>query len=692
MRSGEAVKFKVLTTADTPARELSDADARRQAARVEAIARAQHELAVSDADEQALTARIAEMAQDVLAADGAAFGVLEGNGLRVRSVYGVALDQVGTLVPLEGSLSGLTVCSQRILRSDDVDTDRRVHRTVPPQPWKSIMCAPLRQRQETVGVISVMSLQPGFFTQADETALELLAESLGAVLQRRRHAAQLAASESQYKSLFIDNPQPMCVYDPGTLKFLAVNAAWVAQYGRSEAEFLAMSIEAMRPPEDVEAWRREMAAKPLVGPARRRGRHQRKNGEVIHVDTFSNDILFEGRAARLVLAIDITEQLDASDGLRRSEARFRALTELSVDWYWEQDAQFRFIAIEGGGSTYPPGLLPPGQILGKARWELEDTEADEDAWVQHRAQLERHEPFRDFVVRRRIADGSVRQLALAGVPVFDGQGRFTGYRGVGRDITDQRRAQDEIARLNAELEERVGLRTAQLEAANAELEAFSYSIAHDLRSPLTSIDGFSHSLDELCSPALGEQGRHYVRRIRAGVRQMSELTDAMLSLAQLSRVRLRWEPVDLAEIARKVFAQLREGEPHREGTLETPSRLPAHGDPRLLAQVVANLVGNAWKFSAHKPIASIRFGCTKQDAGDPVYFVADNGAGFDMAHASRLFGAFQRLHSPSEFDGTGIGLALVQKIVTRHGGRIWAHAVPGRGATFYFTLADEPLT
>ena len=691
MRSGEISKFQVFTGTDGTVARLTDADARRQAARVDAIARAQHELAISDADEEALTGRIAEMAQRLLAADGAAFGAFEPEGVRVRSVYGIALDQVGTLAPLEGSLSGLTACSQQILRCDDVDSDPRVHHASPHPPWKSIMCAPLRQGHDSVGVISVMSLQRGYFTHADETALELLAESLGAVLQRRRHAAELAASESQYRSLFTDNPQAMCVYDPVTLKFLAVNAACVAQYGYTEAEFLGMTIDAMRTPEDLENWRQQIMARPLVGQARRRTRHRRKNGDVIHVETFSNDILFHDRPARLVVATDITEQLNASNDLHRSEARFRALTELSADWYWEQDDQFRFIAIDGGGSKYPPGLLPPGEMLGKTRWDLEGTEADEDVWARHRAQLLRHEPFRDFVVQRRVADGSVRLLNLAGTPVFDEQGRFAGYRGVGRDITDQRRAQDEIARLNAELEERVRLRTAQLEAANAELEAFSYCIAHDLRSPLTSIDGFSHSLDELCTPALGEQGRHYVRRIRAGVRQMSELTDAMLSLAQLSRVRLRWEAVDLAEIARGVFTQLREGEPHRQGALETPPHLPAHGDPRLLGQVVANLVGNAWKFSAHKPVAPIRFGCTERGDGERVFFVADKGAGFDMTHASRLFGAFQRLHSPSEFDGTGIGLALVQKIVMRHGGRIWADASPGEGATFYFTLADEPV-
>jgi light-regulated signal transduction histidine kinase (bacteriophytochrome) len=243
--------------------------------------------------------------------------------------------------------------------------------------------------------------------------------------------------------------------------------------------------------------------------------------------------------------------------------------------------------------------------------------------------------------------------------------------------------------LNAELEERVRLRTAQLEAANAELEAFSYSIAHDLRSPLTSIDGFSHVLGELAAESIGDQGRHYLERIRAGVRQMSDLTDAMLSLARLSRVNLKWERVDLAAIARAVEANLRESSPERAATVEIPDQMHAQGDPRLLTQVIANLLGNAWKFSAGKPQTVIRIGSAPGDTGEPVYFVADQGAGFDMAHASRLFGAFQRLHAHSEFEGTGIGLALVQKIVSRHAGRIWAQARPGDGATFYFTLSSK---
>jgi signal transduction histidine kinase len=264
------------------------------------------------------------------------------------------------------------------------------------------------------------------------------------------------------------------------------------------------------------------------------------------------------------------------------------------------------------------------------------------------------------------------------------------FRVVGSQVAQflqRQQHEEEIAGLNAELEERVRQRTAQLEAANAELEAFSYSIAHDLRSPLTSIDGFTHLLEKCSAGQQDPQARHYLHRIRAGVRQMSDLTEAMLSLARLSRVELEQEEVDLAALARQLVAQLREREPGRELQVEIPEHLWVRGDPRLLNQVIANLIGNAWKFSSRKPRVKISIGMEKRASGETAYFVADRGAGFDMAHASRLFGAFQRLHTPSEFEGTGIGLALVQKIVSGHGGRIWAEAKPGEGATFYFTLA-----
>jgi light-regulated signal transduction histidine kinase (bacteriophytochrome) len=255
-----------------------------------------------------------------------------------------------------------------------------------------------------------------------------------------------------------------------------------------------------------------------------------------------------------------------------------------------------------------------------------------------------------------------------------------------KDITDRVEAHGEVLRLNAELEQRVKDRTAQLEAANKELEAFSYSIAHDLRAPLSSIDGFSQMLEQAAGSELGERCRHYLKRIRAGVRQMGELTDGLLSLASLSRASLRSEPVDLAALARTAAAACRERAPTRNADIEVAAALPVRGDPRLLAQVMGNLVGNAWKFTSRIECARIEIGAVAGDEGEAVYFVRDNGAGFDMAYASRMFEPFQRMHSAAEFDGTGVGLAIVHGVVARHGGRIWAESAPGRGATFYFTL------
>lgn len=259
-----------------------------------------------------------------------------------------------------------------------------------------------------------------------------------------------------------------------------------------------------------------------------------------------------------------------------------------------------------------------------------------------------------------------------------------------RDVTDRVRAQNEILRLNAELEERVRQRTEDLQVANRELESFSYSIAHDLRAPLASIDGFSRVLEQQAGQVIEGRNLHYVRRIRNAVRHMSELTDGLLSMARLARASLRREPVDLALLARDALGACRQQAPGRQVEVAIAPSLPAEGDPRLLAQVMGNLVGNAWKFTARTAQARVEIGMEQGD-GQPVFFVRDNGAGFDMAYASRLFEAFHRLHASNEFEGTGIGLAIVHRIVDRHGGRIWAEAAPGRGACFRFTLPGQRL-
>ena len=241
--------------------------------------------------------------------------------------------------------------------------------------------------------------------------------------------------------------------------------------------------------------------------------------------------------------------------------------------------------------------------------------------------------------------------------------------------------------LNAELEARVRRRTAQLEAANRELEAFSYSASHDLRAPLHTIDSFSTLLEKSVGGQLDERGRHYFDRIRINVRHMAALIDALLTLAHVSRISLERSTVDLGELAAAALQKCRELNPERAARVEIAQDMVVQADPMLINQVMQNLVGNAWKFTSKVPEANITIGCERALDGPMTFFVRDNGAGFDMAYADRLFNAFQRLHTPAEYPGTGIGLATVQRIVARHDGHIWAESSPGQGAAFYFTLA-----
>jgi signal transduction histidine kinase len=260
------------------------------------------------------------------------------------------------------------------------------------------------------------------------------------------------------------------------------------------------------------------------------------------------------------------------------------------------------------------------------------------------------------------------------------------YGALKREVAERKQAEEEVRHLNAELERRVVERTVELQAVNKELEAFSYSVSHDLRAPLRSLNGFAQALlEDYRDKNLDAEGQDYLNRIRAASQRMAQLIDDMLNLARVTRRSMQLQTIDLTALANNITAELRQAEPARDVEFHIADGIVAQGDQRLLRIALENLLGNAWKFTGNCSKARVAFE-VNQDNGTPVYVVRDNGAGFDMAYADKLFGAFQRLHSVKEFPGTGIGLATVQRVVFRHGGKVWAESTVGKGSAFYFTL------
>ena len=256
-----------------------------------------------------------------------------------------------------------------------------------------------------------------------------------------------------------------------------------------------------------------------------------------------------------------------------------------------------------------------------------------------------------------------------------------------QDVTERKEAAEQIRKMNVRLEQRVAERTAQLQAANQELEAFSYSVSHDLRAPLRSIDGWSQALQEDYGSQLDERAAQYLERVRSETQRMGLLIDDLLKLSRLLRGEFKFEEVDLSRLAETIVARMHEELAGRQIEFRIEAGLKTHADGRLLDIALTNLFSNACKFSARREQALVEFGQTLQN-GKVAYFIRDNGAGFDMIYAKNLFGAFQRMHTQSEFPGTGIGLAIVQRIIHRHAGVIWAESQPGLGAVFYFTLGE----
>jgi signal transduction histidine kinase len=381
---------------------------------------------------------------------------------------------------------------------------------------------------------------------------------------------------------------------------------------------------------------------------------------------------------------DVDESVAAQEALRESREALREAHDLAHIGVWEWEAASdrviwtdELYRIAGLDPRLPaPTYAEHSRVYTPESWRHLQAAVD-------RA-LETGEPYRLELELVR-PDGATRWVSAVGGAASDDGGGGVRLCGTVQDITESKLAEAEIRRLNAGLEQRVAARTADLEAVNKELEAFVYSAAHDLRAPLRAIDGFSQMVVEDAAERLDAADMEHLQRVRAAAERMGALIDHLIELSRTARVDLVSEQVDVSAVAAAVLADLRRAAPEREVEAFVEPGLMVMADATLLEVILVNLLSNAWKFTSKRATAHIEVGVT-DGGGERAFFVRDDGAGFDLSKAQHLFGAFQRFHTPDEFPGDGIGLATVQRLVTKHGGRVWAEAEVGKGATFFFTL------
>jgi PAS domain S-box-containing protein len=374
---------------------------------------------------------------------------------------------------------------------------------------------------------------------------------------------------------------------------------------------------------------------------------------------------------------DITERKIAEEAIKTSETKYRRLFEAAKDGILLLDAETGVILDVNPFLVEMLGL-PYKEFLGKSLWELgyfKDIIANKTNFLK--LQSKKYIRYEDLPLR--TVDG--REMKVEFVSnMYEVDHKKIIQCNV-RDITKRKIAEEEVYKLNEILKRRAG----ELEVANKELEAFAYSVSHDLRAPLRSMEGFSQALLEDCFDTLNDECKDYLRRIQSSAELMAQLIDDMLRLSRITRADMIIENVNLTEMAQKVAVILKNSAPTRNVKINITTGLIVRGDEKLIAIMLDNLFENAWKFTSKTPEAFIKFGITEFN-GQKAYYISDNGVGFDMTYADKLFKPFQRLHSAGEFPGTGIGLASVQRVVQRHGGRVWAESKLGKGATFYFTL------
>lgn len=483
----------------------------------------------------------------------------------------------------------------------------------------------------------------------------------------------------------IDNAVDAVYWMDANGKFVHVNNTASRMLGYTQEEFLSMNVFDIDADLTNEQWEKLSAKRRSEKIIVHERTHKSKSGLFIPVEISSNYVTYQGKELICSFARNITERKKAEELLRSSEERFSKAFRISPDSININRLRDGLYLEINEGFTNLTGYAPK-EVVGKTSLEINiwADSADRDKLV---SEISKHGEVKNFEAPFRMKNGEIR-IGLMSARVINVNNEQC-LLSITRDITERKQMEKKIRKMNEELEQRVEQRTAELVALNKELESFSYSVSHDLRAPLRAIEGFASILYENYWHVLNDDGKNLISRIKSSIKKMDLLINGLLTLSRVGRSELKILPVDMNELALQVCAELIPEKERKTISLAAHVLPPAAGDSTLLRQVWTNLISNAVKYSKSKQTPAIEIGGAAEE-GRNVYYVKDNGVGFNQENSKQLFGIFQRLHTDSQFDGVGVGLSIVKRIVQRHGGEVWCEGKLNEGAVFYFSLPLHP--